>query len=471
MVNVNNILKLDCKPVNFDKLGIKNFFDVSIDSRNIGKSYLFFAIKGENTDGHKYLADVFKKGASAAVVNESWYSKNKNKFRNNIFVVVKDTVKFLGELAKMHISKFTNPVLFVGGSNGKTTTKDMIYSVLSDGYNVLRNEGNLNNHIGLPLSILKLDSYHNMCVLEAGSNHFNEVKYLCEVGNPGFGLVTNIGREHLEFFRNLDGVAKEEFSLFDFLLKKKNPGLCFMNFDDTYTRKYFAKQKHAKSFSYSFGYNADLKGKFVEYTKDFKPVIEIKYKKEKISVTVNSFGKHSIYNALAAAAVGVNFGIDLKKIKKVLEKYSPLSSKRMEITENRSIKIINDAYNSNPDSVKLGLETLKEYNSNGSVHLVIADMLELGKSSKKEHYEIGKLIKKMNFKNLYTFGTESKNVFTGAKGVKNNFYFDEKDDLANMLIGSIGKGDVIYFKGSRGMKLEEVAEKITNGIKNKITDY
>ncbi|MFA5403566.1 MAG: UDP-N-acetylmuramoyl-tripeptide--D-alanyl-D-alanine ligase, partial [Ignavibacteria bacterium] len=382
MISTNNILKLNCKRINFEKSSLKNFSGVSIDSRNIGKNNLFVAIKGENTDGHKYLPDVFKKGAAAAMVNENWYLKNKNKFENIVFIVVKDSIKSLGELAKIHLNKFTIPILFVGGSNGKTTVKDLIAAVLSKGYNVLKNEGNLNNHIGLPLSVLNLDSYHNMCVLEAGSNHFNEIKYLCGIGEPEYGLITNIGREHLEFFKNIEGVAKEEFSLFDYLIKKKNPGLCFMNFDDDCTRKYYYKNKPKKCFTYSYNYNTDLKAKFIKYTDDFKPVLEFLYKNEKISVKVNTFGKHSVYNALAASAVGLNFGLSFKQIKEALENYVPASLKRMEITEKRNITIINDAYNSNPDSVKIGLDTLKEYKTKGNIHLVIADMLELGNRSK-----------------------------------------------------------------------------------------
>ncbi len=471
MINVNNILKLNCKTVNFDRITIKNFPSVSIDSRNIGANYLFIAIKGDNTDGHKYLNEVFQNRALAAMVNENWYRRNKNKFRRNAFIVVKDTVKSLGELAKIHMSRFSIPVLFVGGSNGKTTTKDLIASVLAKGYRVLRNEGNLNNHIGLPLSILNLDSYHNMCIFEAGSNHFNEIKYLCEIGKPKYGLVTNIGREHLEFFKNLDGVAKEEFSLFDYLLNRSDKGVCFMNFDDDYTRKYYSKYRPENCFTYSYNYKTDIKARFIGYTKGFKPVIELKYKGDKIVANVNTFGKHSVFNAVAAAAVGIYFGISLQKVKEALENYVPVSSKRMEVLERRGVLIINDAYNSNPDSVILGLETLKEYNPKGNVHLILSDMLELGKNSKIEHYEIGKLIKKMNFNNLYTFGKEAENIFKGAQGVRNNFFFNNKHDLTEFAIKQINRKDIIYLKGSRSMKLEEVAEEILKKINRSISNY
>ncbi len=462
MISLDNILKLKCNVVNIQNLRLKNFLNTSIDSRKIGRSNLFIAIRGENTDGHNFLEEVFKKGAAAAIVNESWYNKNKNKFKENVFIVVKDTIKSLGELAKIQINKFKHPILFVGGSNGKTTTKDLIASVLAKQYNVLKNEGNLNNHIGLPLSVLNLDSSHNLCVLEAGSNHFGEIKYLCEIGNPNYGLVTNIGREHLEFFKNLDGVAKEEFSLFDFLLNKNDKGFCFINFDDLYSKKYYEKVKPKNCFTYSFNHNTDVRAKFLEFTNDFCPVIELKYKKDMIKTKINTFGKHSIYSAIAAAAVGIYFGISLAKIKETFENYVQVSSKRMEVIKRKYLLIINDAYNSNPDSVKLGLETLKEYKTKNNIHLVLADMLELGKSSKKEHYEIGKLIKKMNFEYLYTYGNESKNIFNGAKGLKNNHHFLNKKDLSNFLKKQIKRDDVVYLKGSRGMKLEDILDDILN---------
>lgn len=463
MISIKSILQLDCKTVNFEKVTIKNFFGVSIDSRKISKGTLFFAIKGENTDGHNFVANAFKKGATAAVVSDSWYSKNKDNFKKNVFVVVKDTSKSLGELANIHLSRFKIPVVFVGGSNGKTSTKDLIAEVLSRGYRVLKNEGNLNNHLGLPLTVLELDSFHNMCVLEAGSNHFGEIKYLCEIGRPGFGIVTNIGREHLEFFKNISGVAKEEFSLFDYLIA--NDKTCFVNLDDEHIRKYFEKNKKMKSFTYSYGFKSDVKAKFLKYTDNFEPIIEIEYNKNKIVSKVNTFGKHSVYNALAAASIGLYFGISLSEIKKALEDFTPKSSKRMEVLKFKKLVVINDSYNSNPDSVKLGLETLKEYKTKNSIHLVIADMLELGNSSKKEHNGIGKLIKEMKFDNLYTFGKESVNIFEGAKGIKNNFYFEDKSGLSELLLQTVKAGDVVYFKGSRGMKLEEVVEKIKNDFK------
>ena len=165
--------------VNFEKLKKKKFSGVSIDSRIVKRNEIFFAIKGENTDGHKYLEDVFKKKSELIVVNEGWYKNNKNKFKGKTFLVVRDTTKALGEFSKIHKSNFDIPVLCIGGSNGKTTTKDLVSCVLSQKYEVLKTEGNFNNHIGLPLTLLRLNEKHNFCVLEVGCNHFGEIKYLC----------------------------------------------------------------------------------------------------------------------------------------------------------------------------------------------------------------------------------------------------------------------------------------------------
>lgn len=435
------------------------FSGVAIDSRAIRKDEIFIAIKGENTDGHLYLADVFKNGCKLVVVNSALFTGLREKFKNKNFVVVKDTTKYLGELAKNYLANNRVPVLCVAGSNGKTTTKDLVAEVLSKRYNVLKTTGNLNNHIGLPLTILKLNKSHNFCVFEIGSNHFGELEYLCNICKPDFGLVTNIGKEHLEFFINLKGVAKAEFELYDYL--KKNNGVCFLNLDDRFISDYSKKIKQENRFTYSFNSKADVKGKFVEFNKNFQPVINVKYKNKEFTTSVNTFGLHSIFNGLAAVSTGLYFDIKVSDIKNALQKFSASSSKRMEVTGYKGVTIVNDAYNSNPDSVKLGLETIKKYKTGGKKYIVLGDMLELGKSSKKEHSEIGKLISDMKFENLYTYGPESYNTHRTAKGVKNNFYFTDKQVIGDLLKNDLKKGDIVYVKGSRGMKMEDVIKIIT----------
>lgn len=445
---------------NFEKLRKNKFRGVSIDSRNIKKDEIFFAIKGEATDGHKYLDEVFKKNVLLAVVNDEWYKKNKKKYNDKAFLAVKDTTLALGSFAKIHKSNFNIPVLCIGGSNGKTTTKDLTAAVLSQKFNVLKTEGNFNNHIGLPLTLLRLNGSHNFCVLEVGCNHYNEISYLCTIAEPDFGMITNIGKEHLEFFKDLNGVAKAEFELFDYL-KEKKEGIIFINYDDTFIKKYSKGIKHEKKFSYSYMYNTDVKGRSEGYNKNFEPEIEISCGEKRFKTNISTFGRHSVYNGIAAAAAGLYFKVSINNIKKALKNFKPSSSKRMEILKVNGVTIINDTYNSNPESVKMGIETMMEFRTKGNRYAVLADMLELGKASWKEHSEIGKFAAKSGLENLYTFGKESYNTFYNAKKVKNNFYFERKEDLTAMLKKNLKRDDVIYVKGSRGMKMEEVIKGIT----------
>ena len=221
MIRAEDFLKIETECVyNIEKLDKFNFESAEIDSRRVKDTQIFFAIKGDVTDGHKYLKDVFKKGVRLAVVEKKWFLKNKKNFKKSSFIVVADTILSLGEFAKNHLEKFKIPVLCIGGSNGKTTTKDLAACVLSQKYSVLKTEGNFNNHIGLPLTLLRLNKKHNFAVLEVGCNHFGEIKYLCGIAKPQYGMITNIGREHLEFFKTLKGVAKAEFeSVVDNVIK------------------------------------------------------------------------------------------------------------------------------------------------------------------------------------------------------------------------------------------------------------
>ncbi|MEP7145951.1 MAG: UDP-N-acetylmuramoyl-tripeptide--D-alanyl-D-alanine ligase [bacterium] len=317
LISVNHIEK-----INFDKLKKKKFKGVSIDSRNIKKDEIFFAIKGERTDGHEYLDDIFKKSKGPAVVEKEWFKRNKSRFKNKILFIVNDSIIALGEFAKIHKKNFNIPVLCIGGSNGKTSTKDLTAAVLSQKFKVLKTEGNFNNHIGLPLTLLRLNEKHNFCVLEAGSNHFNEIKYLCGIAEPDYGLITNIGKEHLEFFKNLKGVAKAEFELYDYLKKKKS-GILFFNLDDQFIKNYLKGINYEKKFSYSYQHSADVKGRFKGYNQDFEPEIEITYGQKKIETWISTFGRHSVHNGLAAAAAGLYFKVSERKIREALQNFKP----------------------------------------------------------------------------------------------------------------------------------------------------
>ncbi len=462
MITQKEILKLKGEFVLKSKIQ-NSFEDVSIDSRNVKRNSIFFAIKGETTDGHNYIDNVIKSKASLIFVNKKWYTKNRNKnIKQNLFVV-DDTIKALGKLALIHRDLMNIPILAVSGSNGKTSTKDLVAEVLSKKFKVIKTEGNFNNHIGLPLTLLRIQDYHNFCVAELGSNHFNELEYLCEISKPDFALVTNIGKEHMEFFNNLKGVAKEEFHVYDYVIE--NGSVCFYNLDDNFIKTYYNKHK-MNSFTYSYKYKTDVMGIMEGFDNEFRPKLSFTYNNKRFKTYINTFGKHSLFNGLSAISAGLYLGVNPTDITLALKNANNISSKRMEVNEYSGIKIINDTYNSNPASVKLGLETIYDYKSKGRKHIILSDMLEMGKYSESEHLNIGKILKGMNFDFNYFYGKMSFNTFKGTKGLKNSFYFDSKIDLSIFLQMNIKEGDILYVKGSRGMKMEEVIQNIFNNQLN-----
>ncbi|MCC7158542.1 MAG: UDP-N-acetylmuramoyl-tripeptide--D-alanyl-D-alanine ligase [Ignavibacteria bacterium] len=436
-----------------------NFGGVSIDSRKCRSNELFFAIQGERFDGHDFVKSLFKKGVKCAVVSELWYRKlkvtEKRSFKKKSLVLVRDTVASLGELASGYRDRFIIPVLAVGGSNGKTSAKDFIANVLMQKYNVLRTEGNLNNQLGVPLTLFRLNKRHEIAVIEVGTNHFGEVDLLCRMVKPQFGLITNIGKEHLEFLKDLRGAAKAEGELAEYL--KEVHGTLFLNTDDKFLKKYKGS-KDIKKFTYGFRGNTEVKG-VVKKFNGFYPQIQIKYNNKIINTQLNTIGYQSCQAALSAAAVGFFFEVPVRSINKAVTRYKIESKKRNQLKSINGVWVIDDTYNSNPDSVKAALDNLKAFKTKGKKFVVLADMLELGKQSTKEHKDIGRIIKSMKFDNLFTYGKDSFSTHTGAKGTKNNFHFSDKYSMSILLRTMISKGDIVLFKGSRGMEMEEVIER------------
>jgi UDP-N-acetylmuramoyl-tripeptide--D-alanyl-D-alanine ligase len=273
VITQKEILKLKGEFVLQSKVQ-SSYDNVSIDSRSVKRNSIFFAIKGETTDGHNYIDGVIKSKAGLIFADKKWFIKNRNKYTKQNFFIVDDTIKALGKLALIHRDLMNIPILAVSGSNGKTSTKDLIAEVLSRKFNIIKTEGNFNNHIGLPLTLLRIRDEHNFCVAELGSNHFNELEYLCEISKPDLALVTNIGKEHLEFFKNLKGVAREEFQVYDYV--SKNGSGCFYNLDDSFIKAYYGKHK-MNSFTYSYKYKSDVKGIMEGFDKEFRPKISFTY--------------------------------------------------------------------------------------------------------------------------------------------------------------------------------------------------
>jgi len=442
--------------VNEQKIGNVRFSGVSIDSRKCSGKDIFFAITGEKFDGHDFVKILFKKGIKCAVVSKKWYSgltdSEKRSLKTGSMLIVNNTVKALGELAGNYRRRFTIPVIGIAGSNGKTSTKDFAAHVLSKKYITLKTEGNLNNELGVPLTLFRLNSKHEAAVIELGTNHFGEVERLCKIACPQFGLITNIGKEHLEFLKDIKGAARAEGELAEYI--QSVYGTFFLNSDDRYIKRY-SKRKDLKKFVYGEAKSSDVVCSVTGF-KGFYPGIKIKFGNNTITTQLNNIGYQSAKAAFAAAALGFYFEVPVQQIKKALTGYEVESNKRNQLRIINGIRFIDDTYNSNPDSVKAALENLKAYEIKGRKFIVLGDMLEMGKASKKEHTAAGMLIKRMKFEYLLTYGRDSHQTYLAAKGIKNNFYFEDKETLGKFLKITVKKGDLVLVKGSRSMKMEEV---------------
>ncbi|MBI1807200.1 MAG: UDP-N-acetylmuramoyl-tripeptide--D-alanyl-D-alanine ligase [Ignavibacteria bacterium] len=431
-----------------DTLGRKTFAGVSIDSRSVKRGEVFIAIRGENFDGHQFVEQAFAKGASCAVIDARTDSA---RWQSKPVLVVDDTTKTLGRLANIYRKKFSIPVLAVAGSNGKTTTKEMITAVLNTRYTVLSTHGNLNNHIGVPQTLFHLKPKHEVAVIEIGTNHFGEIMYLCNILEPTHGIITNIGREHLQFFHDLEGVARAEGELFSALGKS---GVGFINRDD---ERVVAQAKPVqKKVTYSFSKrSSDIHGKFLRVHEDGCAEFAVSSGKgKKFAIQLSIPGKHVMINALAATAIGLTFKVPPKEIQKSLKNFNAVG-KRMEVVRVGDITIVNDAYNANPDSVLSALEALQAMKCKGKKIVILADMRELGDASQLEHERIGDAIGSMGFEFLLTYGEMARHIYTRAN-VRTKIHYDQKNILSEYAAELLSAGDIVLVKGSRGMKMEDV---------------
>jgi UDP-N-acetylmuramoyl-tripeptide--D-alanyl-D-alanine ligase len=433
----------------------KKITGVSTDSRTVQPGNIFIALRGEKFDGHQFIVEAVKQYPAAVIVDAGWRQENlelAGQLKSTV-IVVPDTTKALGDLANIYRKKFSIPVIAVGGSNGKTTTKEMIGAVLRTAYSVLSTEGNLNNHIGVPHVLFRLTPKHDVAVVELGTNHFGEMKYLCGIVEPTHALITNIGREHLEFFGDEQGVTKEETELFTAVASK---GVAFVNADDDYLMKAEKKVRH--TLKYGMARSADVQARHVHVNGYGQPAFDLAVKKKISEVHLSATGRHNVSNALAAAAVGLKFKVPMKEIISALERYTG-AAKRMEVIKRNEITILNDTYNANPDSVLAALKTLRSMNTAGKKIVVLADMLELGEKAEHEHAKIGLAVSDLEFEYLLTFGPLSRFTHEASKLAFAEHY-ETKDALIASLKSQIMPGDVVLVKGSRGMKMEEVTAQI-----------
>lgn len=427
---------------------------ISIDTRTMAAGAVYFALRGEKFDGHEFIPQALAKGALACVVRKDRQA-DFSPGRQSLIIGVDDPLYSLQQLAGNYRSMFAVPLLAITGTNGKTTTKEMVAAVLEKKYQIVKTPGNLNNHIGLPLSLLQIEDKTEIAVIEMGTNHFGEIDRLCEIARPDYGLITNIGAGHLEFFGTVDDVARAKAELFRGLPEN---GTAFVNADDS--RILAAAKMVRQQIRYSLHNDVEVRGKFIGLNADGCPGFRLQ---DQVDIQLQVPGKHQISNALAAAAVGIYWHVPLSDIAAALENYRSFS-KRMEKYEWHGASILLDAYNSNPDSLQAALTTLSHLTSvqQGRAVAVLGDMLELGEVSEAAHEKAGEEAVKAGVTLLLLYGDFAeafKRGYARAGGEQVRVYSD-KSRLARDLQTLLQDRDVVLLKGSRGMAMETVWQEL-----------
>jgi UDP-N-acetylmuramoyl-tripeptide--D-alanyl-D-alanine ligase len=420
---------------------------VSTDSRTIKKGSLFIPLIGSRYDGHKFIVPALKKGASAVLT-----SKNIKVPKDKTVILVKDTLKAFHQIAKYHKEKFKIPLIGITGSSGKTTTKDMLASILSLAGRTLKTEENYNNEVGVPKTLLTLNKTYKYSVIEMAMQGHGEIEELARIALPNIAVITNIGSAHMEHLRSEDNIAKAKSEILKFQTIKN---IAVLPADDKYF-SYLKKKAKGKVLSFGIDSSADVAAKNIRFRAESSSFV-IEIKKFQIAVNLPLPGKHNIYDALAAAASAYVVGISPDRIKNGLQKLK-LSSKRLNIIHFKDINIIDDTYNANPDSMAASLSILENYP--GRRIAVLGDMLELGRIARKSHENIGRLAANLNIETLITVGELSKHAAKSARsgGLKNVYSTKINIEAVKVLKKMIRPNDTILVKGSRGMHMEHIVE-------------
>lgn len=445
-------------------LAVRGF---SIDSRTIKEGEVFIAIKGSKFDGHNFIDEAIQKGAGC-VIREARTTgcKAQDAEHKTVVIEVKDAIKSLGDIAMFRRKEFNLPTIAVSGSNGKTTTKEMIAWVLSGKFKVLKNEGTENNQIGLPQTLFNLNSRHQLCVLELGSNHFNEIEYLAKICLPNIGVITNIGPAHLEYFGDLNGVFREKTALLENL---HPPYVAVLNAEDNYLRKLvMGKNKFSCRNLYNGCRKPFIIGTSIEQMTDFSAA-DIEWQPEKIrflvnakhKIVLNTCARHNLCNALMAISIARIFGVSYIDIAKRLSAFD-FPKGRFKVIRRNKTMFIDDTYNSNPLSFKQALDTLSDFEINGRKIVIMGDMLELGSSQETLHDHAGRAAAGV-CDIFITVGELSLLSASAARayGMNNVFSCKSSREAREILFNKIlpGRNDLVLVKGSRRMKMEEVFKK------------
>ncbi len=422
---------------------------VSTDSRKIKSGDLFIPISGVNFDGHDFICNAVVAGA-ALVLSEKDLDKD-----NIPYIKVKSTKDALIDLAAYYRSKFNIPAVAITGSSGKTTTKEMVAAVLSESLNVLKNEGNYNNTIGLPLTILNLNKNHEICVLEMGMNSLGEIEKLASIVKPDIAIITNIGTAHIEYLGSRENILKAKAEIFKFFTSQNT---LILNGDDDILSK--IKDKNFNIINIGLKSENQINAFDIMQIEDKGMEFSIHIGDDIETFYVPLVGTHNVYNGLCAIAVGLCMGMKIDKIKHGLSGFISPSMRMETYTLKNGIKVINDAYNANPQSLMAAIEVLSNLHCKGRRVLVLGDMLELGAHSEDEHYKIGRLAANIGIDILITVGEKSEAIARGAleNGMLkcNVFHFEDNNHVINEIWNILLLNDTVLIKGSRVMKMEEI---------------
>ncbi|SHH24843.1 UDP-N-acetylmuramoyl-tripeptide--D-alanyl-D-alanine ligase [Winogradskyella jejuensis] len=410
---------------------------VCTDTRKLKENDIYFALRGENFDGNKFAEKALKQGASFCVIDDKSLENVSNKF-----VLVNDTLAALQQLANYHRRTFSFPIIALTGSNGKTTTKELINCVLSSKYRVKATKGNLNNHIGVPLTLLSFDKSLDFGIVEMGANHQKEIEFLASIAEPDYGLITNFGKAHLEGFGGVEGVIKGKSELYTYL--KENNKTIFLNTDDATQIKQIGD--YSKVLTFGTKSTNDCTVKFV----DANPFVSLSY--DDTLINSQLIGEYNFTNIAVSIAIGKHFDVETNTIKTAIETYVP-DNNRSEIREISGNNIILDAYNANPTSMIAALKNFKQLDADKK-YLFLGDMFELGDSAKEEHQSIVDLAERYFDENIILVGEN----FYKTKTKASTYKFSSFEDLKLEFKAQKITNTTILIKGSRGMALERILD-------------
>ncbi len=411
---------------------------VSTDSRNITPNCLFFALSGENFNGNSFALRALEQGAVYAIVDDACLQSN------NRCIVVENVLQFLQQLAAYHRKQCKTKILAITGTNGKTTTKELISMILMQKFAIINTQGNLNNHIGVPLTLLRITAETEIAIIEMGANHEKEIEFLCSIAQPDYAIITNVGKAHLLGFGSFETIIRTKTEMYDFI--KVHNGTIFQDFDSEILR---ANNKNIENcVSYAFNNDAEYRGEIVHNS--IFAAFNFLHHNTKTLVQSQLFGEYNAKNMLAAATISSYFGVSNEQIKQAIENYLPTNN-RSQLTKTAHNTLILDAYNANPTSMRAAIEEFAKVEYEPKT-LILGEMFELGNDAEKEHMTIIQLIDSLQFQSVFLIGNwHCKTHYKHFVTVQNLKTFLNENPLKN---------NCILIKGSRGVKLETVVENL-----------